>query len=363
VDRLDFVWVHDIAQDFHGDAWIAQFETARTGAFRALSRLRDERVIKGWGLGVNRIEPVELLLGLAEVKPDGTLLAGRYTLLDHERALQRLMPAAASQGVDIVIGGPYSSGVLAGGTHFEYQKAPPEIIAKVEHIKAIAQRYGVPIKAAALHFSLAHPASAAIIPGASRPERIAEDHVALTANVSDDFWRELREQGLVAADAPLPIDRQRKHMARAAASIDVPALPDQVWQLIGGFDSLPDWLPYIPESELSDGGRVRRLATPNGETIVERLEAFDNASRCYSYAILQAPFPVTDYLSTLRVKEADDGKGSRVEWTGQFAPKGVSDQEASRLFQGIYEAGLKALAAGFASKKQPDARGRRIPIR
>jgi D-threo-aldose 1-dehydrogenase len=87
VDRLDFVWIHDLAQDFHGDAWIAQFETARTGAFRALSRLRDEGVIKGWGLGVNRVEPVELLLGLTEVKPDGTLLAGRYTLLDHERAL------------------------------------------------------------------------------------------------------------------------------------------------------------------------------------------------------------------------------------------------------------------------------------
>jgi len=98
VDRLDFVWVHDLAQDFHGDAWIAQFETARTGAFRALSRLRDQGVIKGWGLGVNRIEPVELLLGLSEVKPDGTLLAGRYTLLDHERALQRLMRPQSPRG-------------------------------------------------------------------------------------------------------------------------------------------------------------------------------------------------------------------------------------------------------------------------
>src|SRR5262249_31174968 len=54
----------------------------------------------------------------------GFLLAGRYTLLDHERALQRLMPAAAAKKVNIVIGGPYSSGVLVGGAHFEYQKAP-----------------------------------------------------------------------------------------------------------------------------------------------------------------------------------------------------------------------------------------------
>ena len=96
VDRLDFVWVHDVAQDFHGDGWLAQFEIARTGAFYALSQLRDEGVIKGWGLGVNRVEPIELTLGLTDVAPDAMLLAGRYTLLDHALALQRLMPTAAA---------------------------------------------------------------------------------------------------------------------------------------------------------------------------------------------------------------------------------------------------------------------------
>ncbi|MES2264868.1 MAG: aldo/keto reductase [Pseudomonadota bacterium] len=203
-DRLDIVWVHDIAQDFYGDEWLAQFEVARTGAFRVLTRLREEGVIKAWGLGVNRVEPCELLLDLTETQPDGFLLAGRYTLLDHERALQRLMPAAARRGVDIIVGGPYSSGILAGGSHFEYQKAPPEIIARVERIKAIAARHQVGIKAAALQFSLANPAVAAAIPGASRPERIAEDMAALHAPVPAAFWQELRHEGLVAAGAPLP---------------------------------------------------------------------------------------------------------------------------------------------------------------
>jgi hypothetical protein len=140
-------------------------------------------------------------------------------------------------------------------------------------------------------------------------------------------------------------------MAQASASIDIPASPDRVWQLIGGFDSLPDWLPFIPKSMLSDGGRVRHLSNPNGETIVERLEAFDNAGRSYTYSILQAPFPVTGYLSTIRVEATNAGMSTRVEWSGRFTPEGVSDQEASSLFQGIYEMGLKALAAGFAAKK------------
>jgi D-threo-aldose 1-dehydrogenase len=205
VDRLDFVWIHDIAPDFHGKEWLGQFETARKGAFRALSKLREEGAITAWGLGVNRVEPCELALEVAE--PDGFLLAGRYTLLDHELALQRLMPAAAARNIGIVIGGPYSSGILAGGAHFEYQKAPPEIVTKVERIKKIAERHQVPIKAAALQFSLAHPASAAVIPGASRPARIKEDHAALKADIPDDFWREMRKQGLVAAHAPLPIDQ------------------------------------------------------------------------------------------------------------------------------------------------------------
>jgi hypothetical protein len=79
--------------------------------------------------------------------------------------------------------------------------------------------------------------------------------------------------------------------------------------------------------------------------------AFDNDARSYSYAIMQAPFPVINYLSTLHVEGTNDGKTSRVEWTGRFTPKGVSRTEASKLFQGIYEDGLKALATGFASRK------------
>ncbi|EEK42591.1 MULTISPECIES: aldo/keto reductase [Bacillus] len=205
-DRLDFVYIHDVAQDFYGDEWISQFEIARTGAFRALTQLRDEGVIKGWGLGVNKVEAIELMLDLEEPKPNVSLLAGRYSLLDHERALERVMPAAVKNNMDIVVGGPYSSGVLAGGTHFEYQKASPEIIEKVNKMKNLADRHGISIKAAALQFSLANPAVAAVIPGASKPERIAEDQAALKTVIPAAFWEEMREQKLVAVNAPLPIN-------------------------------------------------------------------------------------------------------------------------------------------------------------
>ncbi|KPN91236.1 SRPBCC family protein [Pseudomonas nunensis] len=134
-------------------------------------------------------------------------------------------------------------------------------------------------------------------------------------------------------------------MATASATIDIPASADQVWQLIGGFDSLPDWLPFIVKSELSEGGRVRSLQTADGAVVVERLQAFDNAGKTYSYSIEQAPFPATDYLATLRVEA--QGQGARVTWSGRFTAKGVTDEEVEALFNGIYKGGLEALRANY----------------
>lgn len=203
-DHVEVVFVHDVAQDFYGDEWLSIFESARIGAFKALDRLRDEGVIKAWGLGVNRVEPIELLLELQGPRPDGFLLAGRYTLLDHARALQRVMPRVAERGLGIVVGGPYSSGALVGGPNFEYAPATPAILDKVARIRVIADRHRVSMKAAGLQFALANPAVVAVIPGASRPQRIAEDRAALEEAVPADFWRELRASGLVHPEAPLP---------------------------------------------------------------------------------------------------------------------------------------------------------------
>ncbi len=201
-DRLDIVWIHDPARDFHGEGWRDVFDIAMNGAAKALTRLREEGVISAWGLGVNRVEPCEMALQQAD--PDGFLIAGRYTLLDHADALRTLMPASTARGLGIVVGGPYNSGILAGGTHYEYQQATPEILARVDALRAVCAEFNVDIRAAALQFSLAHPAVAAVIPGASQPSRIAENLALVDAEIPAAFWQALRTRGLVAVDAPLP---------------------------------------------------------------------------------------------------------------------------------------------------------------
>ncbi|MCC3292798.1 aldo/keto reductase [Arthrobacter sp. zg-Y1110] len=203
-DRLDFVFIHDTSRDFLGDEWISKFEEARTGAFRVLARLQDEGVINGWGLGVNTTEPIELAMDMDEAAPTMNLSATQYTLLQHERALQRMMPMAQEKGVGIVVGGPFNSGALLGGDYFDYAEIPPQVKARIAELTSVASRHDVSLKAAALQFSTAHPAVAAVIPGSSRPERVAEDIAAMKAEIPGAFWDELLEKKLISAQAPLP---------------------------------------------------------------------------------------------------------------------------------------------------------------
>jgi D-threo-aldose 1-dehydrogenase len=199
--QIDIAYVHDLAPDHLGDAWTEQFEIARNGAFRALDDLRAQGVIKGWGLGVNRTEPC--VRALEEADPDVFLLAGRYSLLN-QPALERLFPMCAERGVHVVVGGPYNSGLLAGGRNFEYQEAPPEMIEKRDRIAAVCERHGADIRSAALQFCAAHPVVAAIIPGAKRPEKVIENARLMAATVPAAVWDDLRHEGLIPADAPVP---------------------------------------------------------------------------------------------------------------------------------------------------------------
>jgi len=169
-----------------------------------LTQLREEGVIRSWGLGVNTTEPIEIAMELEETKPDVCLSATQYTLLQHERALQRMMKTAEKNDIDIVVGSPYNSGALVGGDHFDYGKIPQHIKERVRRLNEIGQKYDVPLKAAGLQFSTSHNAVKSVIPGSTRPDRIKEDIDTIQRDIPKEFWEELVEKGLVSPEAPLP---------------------------------------------------------------------------------------------------------------------------------------------------------------
>jgi D-threo-aldose 1-dehydrogenase len=137
---------------------------------------------------------------------DCFLLAGRYTLLD-QSALPELFPLCRQKRIGIIIGGPYNSGILATGAQpgavFSYQSAPPEIMERVRRIEAVCQAHGVPLKAAALQFPLAHPAVVSIIPGSRSVAELDENARMVSFPIPAAFWQDIVDKGLLPADAPV----------------------------------------------------------------------------------------------------------------------------------------------------------------
>jgi len=204
--RVDMLFVHDIGRVTHGEA-DAQYreQLIAGGGFRALESLRDQGAISGFGLGVNE---VEVCLDLMEAaRFDVILLAGRYTLLE-QGALDALFPACAAAGTSIVVGGPYNSGILATGSaaagRYNYAPAPEAVLTKVRALEAVAARHHVSLPAAALAFVLAHPLVASVIPGIADPQQVSDTMRLYAEPIPSAFWTELRDQGMVRPDAPLP---------------------------------------------------------------------------------------------------------------------------------------------------------------
>ncbi|GAB2980613.1 aldo/keto reductase [Streptomyces pseudoechinosporeus] len=195
LDRVDVVYLHD--PDDHADEAFGQ-------AYPALERLRSEGVVGAIGAGMNQAEMLTRFVRDTDV--DVVLCAGRYTLLD-QRALTELLPFAAQRGTSVVIGGAFNSGLLADpkpGATYNYASAPQELLDQALAIKAIAERHGTTLRAAALAFPLAHPAVASVLVGTRSADEVRDTVRQFTTDVPAQFWQELRAAKLLPEEAPVP---------------------------------------------------------------------------------------------------------------------------------------------------------------
>ena len=133
-------------------------------------------------------------------------------------------------------------------------------------------------------------------------------------------------------------------MAEIRLTAEFAASADAVWNLIGGFNALPDWQPATVESRLEDGGRVRRVKLADGGTVVQEL--LDEGPYFHTYAMPESSLPVSDYTATLKVREGPGGR-CILEWTSRFEPKGVDEAGAVNAIKGIHEKGIANLTKIF----------------
>jgi D-threo-aldose 1-dehydrogenase len=195
LDYADILLIHDPDHDY---------EDAIGNIYPELARLREERIVKAIGVGMNQWEMLSDFMKDADF--DIFLLAHRYTLL--EQAALPFLDQCFKRGISIHLAGIFQSGILATGAienaRFIYQDAPDDICERVSSIQAICSRFGIPINAAAIQFAWAHPAITSLVIGMSSPEEVYDNLGAFHMHIPDEFWVELISENLIDKNAPLP---------------------------------------------------------------------------------------------------------------------------------------------------------------
>jgi D-threo-aldose 1-dehydrogenase len=168
--------------------------------------MRDEGVIKAWGIGVNTPEPI--LRVMQESDPDVCLLASQYSLIDHTNALNNVFPGARQRGVSFVVGSSLNAGFISGSSRYNCGKnnwnISQEHLAKRDRSRAVANQFGVDLRTATLQFSAAPDVAVSLIVGAHTEAQALANASSMKVTIPQAFWPELKRQNLIEQNAPLP---------------------------------------------------------------------------------------------------------------------------------------------------------------
>ena len=207
ITRFDIAFIHDLDRLYFDEATFdAHFHDLASSGWGALEELRATGQIGAIGAGINDLGLMPRFLDIGDI--DAFLIAMPYTLLDQE-VLAVEFPACVARGVGFVIGAVFASGILAKGpvpgAKYAYAEPSVAILEKTRRIEGVCDRHGVPLAAAALQFPLGHSAVASVIPGASSPAQQDRNVEAFTFPIPADLWAELKHEGLLREDAPVPV--------------------------------------------------------------------------------------------------------------------------------------------------------------
>ncbi|SAK57068.1 aldo/keto reductase [Caballeronia fortuita] len=191
VDRLDAVFIHDLDPGFARTAYRKELKTAVEGAFPALQRLKDEKVVGAIGVASMNWQACLDFAELADV--DLVMPAGEYSLLRTRSTA--LLEHCAEKGIDWIAASPFNSGILATGSRpdafYNMRPATQEVLLQTAGLERICRRHDVSLATAALHFPLRHPAVNTIVFGAKTADEFNESFARLAETPSDQFWQEI----------------------------------------------------------------------------------------------------------------------------------------------------------------------------
>ena len=185
LEQVQLVYLHDPEH--------ISFEAAMQpdGPVEVLRRCKEEGLIAHLGVAGG---PIDMMLRFVETGLfEAAISHNRFTLLNREA--EPLRELCAQHGVAAVNAAPYGSGLLAKGPgaypRYMYDAASPDLLRRAGQMEAACNRYGLPLAAAALQFSLRDARIASTIVGITRPERLAETLGLAREPIPDELWNEL----------------------------------------------------------------------------------------------------------------------------------------------------------------------------
>ena len=185
LNQLQLLYLHDPEH--------TTFEQAMStgGPVETLQRCQQEGLIAHLGVAGG---PIDLMRRFVETGIfEAAISHNRYTLLNTEA--DAFWDVCLNYGVAAVNAAPYGSGILAKGPgaypRYMYQDAPQSMLTRARQMEAICKRYGVPLGAAALQYSLRDRRITSTIVGISRPERLTETIVLAEYPIPAELWGEL----------------------------------------------------------------------------------------------------------------------------------------------------------------------------
>jgi D-threo-aldose 1-dehydrogenase len=204
LDRLDIVLVHDCDVWTHGkDDAPARFKEAMDGCYRALDKLRNEKVVKAIGFGINEADTCVKFAKAGDF--DVAMMAGRYTLID-QTGLKEFLPLALEKNMGVMLAGVFNSGILATGSgtgaKFDYADAPRAVVDKVKAIEEICLKHKVTLRQAAIQFAASHPAVVSVVLGAVKPEEVKANVHDASVEIPAGLWSDLKSAKLLDSAAP-----------------------------------------------------------------------------------------------------------------------------------------------------------------
>jgi len=129
-------------------------------------------------------------------------------------------------------------------------------------------------------------------------------------------------------------------MALVNETIEIRALPDDVWAVAGDPGRIGEWVPALAGSTSVDEGRACTLQ--DGAEILERVLEHSDEGRYYVSEITSSPLPLRSHTSRLSVH--GHGDHSHVNWVAEFEAESPQlEPELVQEFAHMYREGLTTL--------------------